>query len=86
MTYATVVAQLEDLKPWFQYGLAGVVIFFLMQKVDTRLGRIEHKLTGLNRTLLIELLSRESLSFQAKKMAEAELEKNGGGTRHPYSE
>jgi hypothetical protein len=52
-----------------------------MWKVDTRLGRIEHRLVGVNRTLLIVLLSRETLSPQAKQMAHEELSKVGGTPR-----
>ena len=51
-----------------------------MWRVDGRLASIDHKLVGLNRTLLINLLSKDDLSFQAKRMAETELEKNGSSS------
>ena len=83
MTFAQIAAQIESYKPWFEYGLAGCIIFYLMHFIDKRLGRIEHRLSGLQRTMLIELLSRDSISIQAKAMAREELSKINEGSNPP---
>lgn len=77
MNWPYIIAQLDDLKPWFQYGLAGVIIAYLMVRVDGRLAKIDHRLVGLQRTMLLELLSRENLSHKARNMASSELKKTG---------
>ncbi len=70
-------AAIEAAEPetFVKYGLLGTVIYFLMIKADKRLNGIEHKIGGLNRTLLIELLSRPGTTPQGKKAAREELKK-----------
>ncbi len=58
-----------------RYGLAGAVIYFLMVKADKRLSGIEHKIVGVNRALLIELLSRPGTTPQGRRAAREELKK-----------
>jgi hypothetical protein len=84
------LAQLASENPvLYQWGPLGVLSGVLTWLVKAELREIrmairegdektQHKIVGLNRTLLIELLSRENLNIQAKVMARQELEKNGG--------
>lgn len=58
-----------------RYGLLGVVLWWFMLKADKRLAGIEHKMEGLNRTMLIEILSRSGTSLAARQMAVKELRK-----------
>jgi len=75
MTLFYIAQLVEPYELFFRYGLLGVIVGWILFRLEGRMASIEHKLIGLNRTLLIELLSRETISFMAKKMAEAELEK-----------
>lgn len=71
-----VLAQIENWAPFVaQIGFPSVVAVLMLTRFDSRLGSIEHRLVGVQRTLLIELLSRETISLQAKTMARQELEK-----------
>lgn len=56
-----------------RYGILGAVLAWFMFRADKRLGGIEHKMTGLNRTLLIEILSRPGTSGIAKRAVREEL-------------
>lgn len=70
------IAQIAEWAPLVgQIGFPVVVAFILLTRFDTRLSNIEHRLVGLQRVLLIELLSRESLSIMSKTMAREELDK-----------
>ena len=72
----TILAQLVNEYPLlYTYGPMGIFAAYFMLKIDPRLASIEHKMVGLNRTMLIELLSRESISVAAKAAAREELEK-----------
>jgi len=80
MTTPEILAQLEDYKPLLNYGLAGVFMAWLMWRVDGRLMSIEkainhnsHKMTGITRAMLIELVGRETTSVAAKAAAREEL-------------
>lgn len=73
-------AQVQEYEPFMRYGLLGIMIAWVLVKLDRRLESLEnsmkantHKVTGLSRTLLIELLSRENVSIQAKAAAREEL-------------
>ncbi len=85
MTLSAIAAQIETYEPFMRYGLLGVIIGWVLLKVDKRLDSIEkaiqgnsHKITGLNRVLLLEMLSRDNLSIQTKVLAREELAKAGG--------
>ncbi len=56
-----------------RYGLLGAVLAWFMVRADKRLGGIEHKMAGLNRTMLIEILSRPSTTERAKQACRDEL-------------
>ena len=64
-----------DTETLAKYGLLGVVLAWFMWRADKRLGNIEHKITGLNRTLLIEMLGRIHLTENARKLALRELQR-----------
>ena len=58
-----------------RYGLLGCVLAWFMFRADRRLAGIEHKMGGLNRTMLIEILSRPTTSERAKIECRNELRK-----------
>ncbi len=75
-------AQIQDFEPFVTWGLAGIIILWFLWRVDGRLMALEkainhnsHKLTGITRAMLIELLSREESSVAAKAAAREELAK-----------
>lgn len=75
--HAFLAELVNDYPALYTSGPLGVFSLFsgwLMWRVDSRLGSIEHKLVGLNRTLLVDLISRESVGIQAKALARQELE------------
>lgn len=59
-----------------RYGLLGIVLGWFMLRTDKRLAGIEHKLTGLHRTMLIELLTRPNLPIAARSEVRRELRKS----------
>ena len=68
------IAQVEA-ESLARYGILGCVLAWFMFRADKRLGGIEHKMAGLNRTMLIEILSRPTTSEKAKQMCRDELKK-----------
>lgn len=75
MTFAQLAAQIESYQPVLNFGLGAAMAFYLLHVVVKRLDKIDHRLVGLNRVMLIELIGRESLSVAAKAQAREELEK-----------
>lgn len=83
MNLAQLSSQVQLYEPFMRYGLLGAVLSWFMFKMDGRLERIEkaivsntHSVTGFKRTMLIEIISRETISLTAKQMAKEELEKS----------
>lgn len=72
---AQLAAKSDNLEPFAQYGLLGLILAWFMMKADKRLGGIEAKMVGLNRTMLIEVLSRPTTTERGKKMCREELRK-----------
>jgi len=72
-----VIATLEGADPESiaKYGVLGAVLAWFMFRADKRLGGIEHKMVGLNRTMLIEIMSRPGTSPAAQKLCREELRK-----------
>lgn len=65
-----------------KYGLLGAVLAWFMvrneksqDRVVVHLEKLEHKMSGLSRTMLIEILSREGLSERAKRACHTELQR-----------
>ena len=58
-----------------KYGLLGAVLAWFMIRAEKRLGAIEHGLSGVRRTILIDVLSRPGISAQTRRMGMAELKK-----------
>jgi hypothetical protein len=78
LAFVPVLSQLgegADVEALAKYGLLGVVLAWFMIKADKRLGGIEHKMVGLNRTMLIEILSRPTTSERSKQLCRDELRK-----------
>ena len=89
MTLQTLAAQITDYQPVLNFGLAGALAFYLLHVVVKRLDRIDHRLVGVQRVLLINLIASESTSVAGKAAARQELEKTGGtgvrsNSRPPY--
>lgn len=72
---AQIAAEISPYEPFLRYGLLGLVVGWILLRLETRLDGISHKIIGLNRTLLIDLIARESVSVAGKAMARQELEK-----------
>ena len=73
--FVAALAEGVDVELMTRYGLLGIVLGWFMLRADKRLAGIEHKMGGLNRTMLIEILSRENVSKQAKAECRRELRK-----------
>jgi hypothetical protein len=58
-----------------RYGLLGAVLGWFMLRADKRLAGIEHKMGGLQRTMLLEILSRPTTSVRARQLCQEELRK-----------
>ena len=56
-----------------RYGLLGLVLGWFMLKADKRLSGIESKMEGIQRTMLLDILSRPATSDRAKLECEREL-------------
>jgi hypothetical protein len=72
------IAQVVSDNPLATFGLAGLVIAWFMWFVDklrSELRSLAHRLDGLTRAILMDLLSRDDAGTQAKIMAQQELAK-----------
>lgn len=58
-----------------RYGLFGIVLAWFMFRAEKRLSGIEHKMGGLNKTMLIEIMSRPTTSVRAQRLCKDELRK-----------
>lgn len=70
------IAQIVEANPFAAYGLAGLVIAWFMWFVDKLRNEIRglaHRIDGLTRALLMDLVSRDSTGPHAKAMASEEL-------------
>lgn len=56
------------------YGILTAILWWFMQTVDRRLGRIEHNLNGMRRTILIDILARSN-DGTVKRLCHEELRK-----------
>lgn len=58
-----------------QYGVLGAVLAWFMVRSEKLLERIEHKIVGMNKTMLIWLLESQTTSPRAKTACKEELRK-----------
>lgn len=72
---AVSMAEIADPALVEKYGILGLVLAWFMLRADKRLAGIEHKIGGLNRTMLIEILSRPSTGEKARQACREELRK-----------
>ena len=72
---ATAVLEGADASKLGEYGLFGIILGWFMFRHDKRLAAIEHRMTGLNRTMLVEILSRPSTNPHTRRVALEELRK-----------
>lgn len=56
-------------------GLLGLVLSWFMLRAEKHLAAIKHQMAGLNRTMLIEVISRPGTSDRARLEARRELRK-----------
>lgn len=56
-------------------SLLGLVLSWFMLRAEKHLSGIKHQMAGLNRTMLIEVLSRPGISDRARREARRELNK-----------
>jgi len=71
---AAVLAQAE-VQSVAQYGVLGAVLGWFMLRAEKLLQSIEHKIVGMNKTMLIWLLESQSTSPRAKQACREELRK-----------
>lgn len=74
----TTLAQVAVDNPLATFGLAGLVIGWMMifiDKLRSELRTLSHRIDGMTRALLIDLISRDSIGPLAKQMAREELAK-----------
>lgn len=69
-----------DLETLSRYGLLGLVLAWFMVKADGRLAKIEHRLGGLSRTQLIEIMSRSTTTPHVRRIALQELRRSDPST------
>lgn len=72
------IAQVAADNPLTSFGLAGIVIAWLFWFFDKLRGEIKmlaHRIDGMTRALLIDIISRDGIGVHAKVMAQQELEK-----------
>lgn len=70
------LAQIVEANPFAAYGLAGLVIAWFMyftEKLRVELKGLAHRIDGLTRALLMDLMSRDTTGPHAKAMASEEL-------------
>lgn len=73
-TILAIIAQAE-VQTVAQYGVLGGVLAWFMIRAEKLLTRIEHKIVGMNKTMLIWLLEAPTTSVLAKRMCKEELRK-----------
>lgn len=73
-TIAAVLAQAE-VQSIAQYGVLGAVLAWFMARSEKMLASIEHRIVGMNKTMLIWLLESQNTSPRAKQACRAELRK-----------
>lgn len=72
------LAQIAADNPLASFGLAGIVIawlFWFFDKLRNEIKLLAHRIDGLTRAMLIDLVSRDGIGIHAKAMAQQELEK-----------
>lgn len=73
-----ILAQVAETNPLATFGLAGVVIGWMMwffDKLRSEIKTLTHRIDGLTRALLIDLVSRDNIGPHARQMAQTELTK-----------
>lgn len=73
-TIAALLAQAE-VQSIAQYGVLGAVLAWFMLRAEKLLAGIEHKMIGMNKTMLIWLLESQNTTPKAKQACRAELRK-----------
>lgn len=71
---AILLAQIET-TGFANYGVLGVVLGWFMLRAEKWFARIYHQISSLNKTLLIDFLSRPGTSESARRLARTELRK-----------
>lgn len=69
------IAQIEGgiIKELFNYGIAGIVIGYFMwrdKSIGPKLETLSHRIDGLMRAMLIDVMSRDSSGEQARRFAQ----------------
>ena len=73
--FLTAILAQAEVQAVAQYGVLGAVLAWFMLRSEKLLTRIEHKIVGMNKTMLIWLLEAPATSQTAKRMCREELRK-----------
>ncbi len=74
----SLIAQMAEANPLAAYGLTGLVLAWMMWFIEKLRGDLKvlaHRIDGLTRALLLDLVSRDNVGAHSKAMAHAELAK-----------